>query len=290
MKVGFVGYGEAGYCISSGLKEEGLEGIVAYDALLSDPVRGEQIRKNASEAGVTLLKSALEVVAHTDYFFAAVPSSFTLNVCEEIKGGLKPGQVYADISASTPSVKRQIWDKIKDTGVLFADASALGPIFFDKHKVSIIASGNGAQALIDGMTPYGMKIKKIGELSGEASAVKLVRSIYMKGMGALAFEMLQAADAYDVVDKVVDSITHTLKEHIFRDLLDDLIVSTVIHAKRRSAELKSSHEMLQECGLDGKLTIACKDRLEGLLEYGFIEEYTKKRPNHFMRVIEAMRK
>jgi 3-hydroxyisobutyrate dehydrogenase-like beta-hydroxyacid dehydrogenase len=290
MKIGFIGFGEAAYCISNGLKQEGLDGIVASDVLINDPVKGELIRKNAVEAGVMLLKSASDVVAYADVFFAAVPSSFTFNVCEEIKDALKPGQVYADISASTPAVKQRIWENVKDSGVLFADASALGSIFFLRHKIPLVVSGNGAQVLIDAMTPYGMQIRKVGELPGEASAIKLVRSIYMKGMSALAFEMLQAADAYNVVDQVVESITHSLQAHLFKDLLDDLIVSTAIHAKRRSAELKGSYEMLKECGLDGDLTLACKNRLEALLDYDFVEEYAVKRPDHYMRVIEAMRK
>lgn len=123
-----------------------------------------------------------------------------------IKDVLCEGKIYADVSASTPAVKEKIWEAVRDTGVKFVDAAMLGSLPKDKHQVPITASGNGADTLKEMMTPYGMKITTAGEKAGAASAIKLVRSIYMKGIASLMIEMLQAADAYDVSEEVVSSI------------------------------------------------------------------------------------
>ena len=203
MKIGFIGFGEAAYNISLGLKGEGVTGIIAYDKMAGDPVMGPMVAGRAAEAGAALLDTAKEVAEQADVIFGAVPSSFALDVCDEIKDVLCEGKIYADVSASTPAVKEKIWEAVRDTGVKFVDAAMLGSLPKDKHQVPITASGNGADTLKEMMTPYGMKITTAGEKAGAASAIKLVRSIYMKGIASLMIEMLQAADAYDVSEEVV---------------------------------------------------------------------------------------
>ena len=69
-----------------------------------------------------------DLVDWADVVFAAVPSTFTMGVCDEIKDHLRKGQLYVDVSASTPATKQAIWEKIKDTGVLFTDGAMLGSL------------------------------------------------------------------------------------------------------------------------------------------------------------------
>lgn len=123
MNIGFIGYGEAAFNISLGLRGEGILGIRANDAMMNHEVMGKQVHSRAEQAGVTLVSSAKELAQWADVLFAAVPSSFTLDVCSEIKDVLRPGQLYVDVSASTPIAKEAIWTAIKDTGVLFVDAA-----------------------------------------------------------------------------------------------------------------------------------------------------------------------
>ena len=83
-KIGFIGFNEAAFCITDGLREEGAKGIVAYDALRGHPTIGAQVASRAEKTGVELLDSACAVAERTDLLFAAVPSSYTLDVCTEI--------------------------------------------------------------------------------------------------------------------------------------------------------------------------------------------------------------
>ena len=79
----------------------------------------------------------------------------------------------------------------------------LGSLPKDKHQVPITASGNGAKVFYDLMSPYGMKINPINEKVGDASAIKLVRSLFMKGIASLMIDTMQAADAYGISDEIV---------------------------------------------------------------------------------------
>lgn len=289
MKIGFIGFGEAAFHISRGLGKEGLTGIVAYDAMAGDPVMGKLVQSRAGEAGVTLLETAREVAKQCDMIFAAVPSSFTLDVCEEVKDSLDSGKIYADVSASTPAVKEQIWNAVRQTGVLFVDAAMLGSLPKDQHRVPITASGNGAEAFKENMTPYGMKITTAGEKEGAASAIKLVRSIYMKGIASLMIEMVQAADAYGVADQVISSISESMDGIPFTSHLDRLVTGSAIHCHRRAAELKGSLAMLEECGLGSEMTKAAKEKLEHLEPYGFAERYVEKKPEGWSDIIRTMK-
>lgn len=289
MNIGFIGYGEAAYNISLGLKGEGVSGIRASDAMIDHPVMGKQVHSRAEQAGVTLIASSKEVAEWADVLFAAVPSSFTMDVCNEIKDVLRPGQLYVDVSASTPAIKKAIWEAVQNTGVLFVDAAMLGSLPKDKHKVPITASGNGAEKFQQVMTPYGMKITLAGETAGAASAIKLVRSIFMKGVASLMIEMLQAADAYGVTDEVVASVGKSMDNIPFTSHLDRLVTGSALHCTRRAAEMKGSIALLEEAGLSAEMTTATKHRLEALEPYEFAKAYVDKNPAGYQEIIEAIR-
>jgi len=289
MKIGFIGYGEAAYNISFGLNKEGLKGIRATDAMMNDSVMGGQVHTRAEAAGVTLVSSNKEIAQWADLIFAAVPSSFTMDVCKDIESVLRPGQLYVDVSASTPSIKQAIWEQIKNTGVLFTDAAMLGSLPKDQHRVPITASGNGAEEFKKLMTPYGMKITLAGEKAGAASAIKLVRSIYMKGIAGLMIEMLQAADAYGVSEEVIASISKSMDGIPFTSHLDRLVTGSALHCTRRAAELKGSIAMLGEANLSSDMTKATKQRLLDLEEYEFAKRYVDKKPSGWKEIIETIR-
>lgn len=289
MNIGFIGYGEAAYNITLGFAQNGITGIRANDAMMDHPVMGKQVHARAAEAGVELVSDAKEVARWADVLFAAVPSSFTLDVCNTVKSELRPGQIYADVSASTPATKIAIWEQIKDTGVYFADAAMLGSLPQDKHRVPITVSGNGAEKFKKAMEPYGMRITLAGDKAGAASAIKLVRSIFMKGIATLMIETMQAADAYDVTDEIVASIGKSMDGIPFSQHLDRLIIGSALHAKRRAAEMKGSIAMLEEEKLSSEMTTATKHRLEDLIPYNFAEKYVGSKPKNFSEVIEAIR-
>lgn len=289
MKIGFIGFGEAAFNISYGLLGEGISGILAYDAMQDDAVMGKLVRSRALEAKVTLVGSANDIATEADLIFAAVPSTFTLDVCREIKKILRPGQIYADVSASTPNAKCQIWEILKDTGILFVDAAMMGSLPQDKHKVPITASGNGAARFKELMATYNMKITLAGEKAGDASAIKLVRSIYMKGIAALMIETLQAAEAYGVEEEVVSSISKSMDNIPFTNHLDRLVTSTAIHCRRRADELKGSIAMLKEAGLDDDMAKAAKLRHEKLEPYNFAARYVDNHPKGWKEIINTIK-
>ena len=267
MKIGFLGFGEAAFELSTGLKEEGLTSIKAFDVMANDDKFGPQIKSRAQSVGIQLQDSLSELLPDIDVLFVAVPASKALEVsatvCSQLNGS---SFLYVDVSASSPNVKQEIEKGLSDVDIPFVDVAMLGPLPVFKHKVPISASGNGTEELIKKMEPYHMNITSVGTKAGDASAVKLIRSVFMKGIVGLYLETLQASETFNVSSEVLSSLEDTMDSHSFMDTLNRLITGTAVHAERRAFELNGSVEMLQEAGLNANLTSAAKDKLLELAE------------------------
>ena len=267
MKIGFLGFGEAAFELSTGLKEEGLTSIKAFDVMANDDKFGPQIKSRAQSVGIQLQDSLSELLPDIDVLFVAVPASKALEVsatvCSQLNGS---SFLYVDVSASSPNVKQEIEKGLSDVDIPFVDVAMLGPLPVFKHKVPISASGNGTEELIKKMEPYHMNITSVGNKAGDASAVKLIRSVFMKGIVGLYLETLQASETFNVSSEVLSSLEDTMDSHSFMDTLNRLLTGTAVHAERRAFELNGSVEMLQEAGLNANLTSAAKDKLLELAE------------------------
>lgn len=265
MKVGFLGFGEAAYELSNGLKKEGLKHIKAFDVMISHKTAGALIKKRAEEADVQLVASVRELITDIDVLFVAVPASKALEVSLNIRSELKEESfLYVDVSASNPSIKQEIEKELQKVNIPFVDTAMLGPLPVYKHKVPISASGKGTSDFISKMSPYNMNITEVGNKAGDASAIKLIRSIFMKGIVGLYLETLQASEAYNVSNEVLSSLKETMDSHNFMDTLNRLVTGSAIHAERRAFELQNSINMLNEVGLNSNLTKAAKEKLDEL--------------------------
>ncbi len=284
MKIGFIGFGEAGSNIAEGLGEDGLTGLRA-----SDIARTDLVISRAEKTGVDLIHDNAALAEWADLIIVAVPTQNTNDVVDSVIDHLRPGQIYADITSSSSKAKQLMAERVEKTGALFADVALLGFVPGDKHRVPAAASGSGAGQFIAEMSRWGMNIEYLEGPVGAACAIKLTRSIFMKGIAALLYETLQCADAYGVTDEVVKSLAYTMNKEPFEDALKRLVCSTAVHAERRGHEMEGSIVMLEEAGISSVMTRGTMQRHFDLLPYGFKALYGGKNPPTWEEVIEAIR-
>lgn len=89
MKIGFIGYGEVAYELSTGLKTEGLDHFYAYDVLLQNEKHAGTMKEKATRTGVELTSNVSEVIGKSDIVIAAVPANKTLEVAQSVLDSLK---------------------------------------------------------------------------------------------------------------------------------------------------------------------------------------------------------
>ncbi|MBP2629239.1 MAG: hypothetical protein H6Q68_3950 [Firmicutes bacterium] len=286
MKLGFIGFGEVGYEIGSGLVKEGLTEIYAFDPMQNDEKRGSFIKERAKDAKVTLLESAEAVTETCEIILAVVPGAFALDAAKNVLGKMVQGKVFVDLSTSLPSTKKEIDKSIKETGGKFADGALMASLAQTHHKVPILFSGSGSDQVINALKPYGMVLTKISETAGDAIAVKMIRSIYMKGIAALGAEMLEAANVLKVDRLVLDSISETMNAKPFEEMNSFLVIASAWHGARQVHEMEDVTKMLRDIGVEPTMTEATVKRFEWFRDLESVEYFSNKRPEEWQKVAE----
>lgn len=284
-KLVFIGFGEAAYNISLGLKEAGFTSFAAYDAFASDPVRGSLIRQRAEETSVPLI--SLEDAVKEGEFIASMNSAkVALSVAQSIVPSLERGQVFVDLNSCAPTVEEAINSIPRKEGVLFCDAGVMGTVPGNRHKVPMFLAGDGAAAFHDAFTQYGMKLTVLDAPAGGASAIKMLKSVVMKGLPQLMFESYAGAEKYGVLDTLVESLSESLNGKTVEKLSNTFIARTMIHASRRSAEMKDVVDTLEALDVDASMTKAAVKKLDELASQHWEE---KMNPDGSMDYKDAIR-
>ncbi|WP_210611447.1 DUF1932 domain-containing protein [Priestia flexa] len=289
MNLGFIGFGEAAFELAFGLNEQGIKKIKAYDPLWNMTEYSNLIQDRAKAANVTILESPEEIMRSSEAVIVAVPADKAYEVSRQLVSYVKGKCLYIDVSAAKPTIKKQIAANVNSVGGEFVDAAMMGPLPVYKHRVPILASGNGTDTFIEKMSIYEMNIEKVSELPGEATAAKLIRSIYMKGIVGLYIELLEAAQHYNVEDLVIDSLSETINGKSFEETMNRLVTGTALHANRRSIELGGTIDMLESAQIDSSISKAAKAKIEKLALLNFKEKYQGQKPEHWKQVIEAFK-
>ncbi len=285
MRLGFIGFGELAHEMAKGFKGEGLRDTVAFDPAIDAPEYGALMWQRAVAAGVELLAAPGEVIARADVIIAATPGSSALQAAETIAGDLSPNKLYADFSSSSPLTKKKIAAAVGASGAGFVDGGVMGALRMLQHKVPILVSGSGSDRFIATMTPYHMSLEKVSDTAGDAVAIKLVRSIYTKGVLTLHVEMIEAAIALGVEDAVHASLSKSLDGRTFMQMVNYFITSGAIHAERQAHEMQDCMAMLNDLGIAPIMTEATVLRLKRLADKNLKETFQGQVPATWQEVV-----
>jgi 3-hydroxyisobutyrate dehydrogenase-like beta-hydroxyacid dehydrogenase len=185
-------------------------------------------------------------VGAADVVLSVNSAKVALEVAREAAAALGPAAVYADLNTAAPALKRELAALI---GRGFADVALLGPVPAKGTGTPALASGPGAQAFAEALIPLGMPVQVVSDQAGDAAAMKLVRSVFMKGLAASAVESVAAAEAAGHGGWLKDEIAAV----IGRPLLDRLLAGSRAHATRRVDEMEAAAELLRELGVEPRI-------------------------------------
>lgn len=289
-KIGFIGFGEASFGIAKGLKESGYDNISCYDKFYNHETMGELIIRRAGQSGVELKHSLEELLNESHIIISCVIARVAVEVAESAYPFLLDRHLFVDANAASPMVKEEVANIIQKKGALFVDAAMMGPIPTFLHRVPILASGNGAEEFQSVMSPYGMDITCLGDKPGQASAIKMFRSIFMKGYVALLLETLIASHKYSADEMVLDSIAETMDKEFFKDTARLLVTRGVIHAERRAFEMNEVIKTLKEINVSCTMSEATQSKLQWCSELRLKEFFKGEPPNTLKEVLAAIEK
>jgi 3-hydroxyisobutyrate dehydrogenase-like beta-hydroxyacid dehydrogenase len=284
--IGLIGLGEAGTAIAAGLNEEARAQVVGYDPRQADPT----VRAAAEQAGVMLLDSVTAVVEAAEIVISLTKANVAVRVAEDAAPALTARHIYADYNSSSPEVKRAVAATVAQTGARFVDGAVMSAVPPKRHRVPVLASGDGADDFGVFATGLGMEVEVIGDEPGQASAVKMFRSLLVKGLEALVLECAVGAHRHGIDGRVFASMPGDLPVDDWTELASYLIGRTVVHGERRAAELREVAATLADAGVAPLLAEAGAARLQWAADQGLRERFGGQPPLDYTTVLEALEK
>jgi 3-hydroxyisobutyrate dehydrogenase-like beta-hydroxyacid dehydrogenase len=116
-------------------------------------------------------------------------------------------------------------------------------------RVPLLLGGAGAKELEPLLVGLGFDAKVASEELGVASAVKMCRSVMIKGMEAMVIECFTTARAYGVEDAVLTSLAETFPAINWEKQGAYFFQRVIEHGRRRSEEVREVAETVREIGL-----------------------------------------
>ncbi len=289
-RIAFIGFGEAGQTISRGLLAARAAHLRAYDILFDSSREGAAVLKAAKDLGVEIAASHADAIGEADIVFLAVTASASLEAARSCLPGLHKGQLFLDINSVSPQRKREAAALVAPTGAAYVDVAVMAPVAPYAHAVPCLIGGPGAAALLPRAAALGMKMEKVSDDVGQASAIKMFRSIMIKGLEALTVESMLAASEYGVESRVLASLEETFPSLDWERISGYMIERAVSHGKRRAAEMREVAATLESIGIEPLMTRATAARQQWLADLGVKARLGGRKTEDRAELVHAIRK
>ena len=260
-KLSLIGFGEAGEAFVGKMDAE----VVAYDRKTDVmATRGGKLA-DGTRFGVALAQSNREAVATASLILSLVTAGQALAAASETAAHIAPGAVYCDMNSVGPDTKRAAATVIEAAGGRYVDVAILAPVHPAGLKAPLLASG--AHADIGASALRGIGFRNVRPLTGDvgaASAVKMIRSVMIKGMEALSAECALAAEVAGVREEVIASLDASWTSAGWASRFDYNLDRALLHGLRRAAEMDEVVGTLEALGVDAAMSRATAGRQRAL--------------------------
>jgi 3-hydroxyisobutyrate dehydrogenase-like beta-hydroxyacid dehydrogenase len=277
LRIAFIGFGEAGQAMAEGLREEGVAQIAAWDILFPDAA-GAKLIEAANAAGVRVASSAADAVKDAELVIAAVTAASSLEAAQSVAMHLKGRPWYLDVNSVSPG-RKQNTAKLLSDSARYLDVAIVSAIHPARHKSPMMLAGPFAREAEPLLASLGMKTQVMSDKVGGAAAIKMIRSVMIKGIEAVTAECFLAAERAGLLDQVTESLKNNYPTLDWSKVSEYNIERMASHGIRRAAEMREVAETLRELGIEPLMTAGTIERQQELGEIGRqpqVQEAVKK--------------
>ncbi|OAN73322.1 hypothetical protein A8B78_18540 [Jannaschia sp. EhC01] len=253
-QIAFIGMGEAGSALVQGWGAARAGQIRAYDIKSDDPATAAEIETRCAELGIHNCASAADAVAETDMVICTVTADQAGIAAQTGAKAISAGTYWLDLNSCAPSSKRTSAEVIEAAGGRYVDVAVMAPVHPKLNLVPCLIAG--PHDVTDMLRDLPMNVRRVEGPVGAASAIKMIRSIMVKGLEALTAECTLAAVAAGVEDEVFGSL---LKSHPGTDWPRAAAYNferAIQHGERRAAEMTEVAKTLADLGLPADVSEA----------------------------------
>jgi len=245
----FIGFGEAGQAIASGLRDTGIETVAAWDILFPAP-EGASLKQAGETMGARVASSAADAARGADIIVSAVTAASSLEAARSVEPHLTGNPYFLDINSVSPGRKKET-EKLLGSKARYVDVAILAPIHPARHQTPLLLAGPHAETvmplLIDELE---MRGAIAGDEVGQAAGLKMIRSVMIKGIEALTLECFLAAKRYGIVDEVAASLKNNYPTLNWNKVIEYNIERMASHGVRRADEMDQVAATLRDLGIE----------------------------------------
>lgn len=281
--IGFIGFGEAAFQIAKGLRQAGLKHTLAYDIN-----RTLLVESRARETDTTLVNSPLQLAESSSLLFSLVTATSALQAAMQTAPFLRSQHVYVDFNSVSPASKQAIEARVRRSKAQFIEASIMAPVSPYQHRVPILMTGVGCADLAAELSRFGMCVEVLEGNTGAAAAVKMCRSIVVKGLEALLFESMRAASIFGAEERVLQSLNETFPGMDWSTLASYMIGRVVVHGERRAHEMEEVAETLRSINVEPIMSEAAARLQAWTATRDFKSHFGPEGPEHYSDVMDVL--
>ncbi|HET9642204.1 MAG TPA: DUF1932 domain-containing protein [Burkholderiaceae bacterium] len=254
-RIGLIGYGEVGKIFTTGLKSFA-QVVGAWDIKFAATATQALERRHAADHGIVAHNSMRELCEASDFIISAVTASNTLSVAQEAAQHLRQGTVFLDLNSASPGTKERAGSAIDGAGGSYVEAGVMTSVPPYGIRVPMLLGGALAAELAAVLYGWGLDAKAVSDRLGVASAIKMCRSVMIKGLEALVIESYTAARAYGVEENVLPTLQETFPGIDWTQQGAYFFSRVVQHGQRRAEEMRESANTVCEAGFEPLMTSA----------------------------------
>lgn len=252
--VALIGFGEAASTFAKA--GQWRAAARAYDI---DPER----RAAMATAGVAPCATAREVLVGASLVLSLVTADQALAVAQAYSPQLAPGTLWCDMNSVAPETKRVAARAVEAAGARYVDVAVLSPVDPARLAAPLLIAGRAAAEAEAALAALGFtNLRVVGDEVGRAAAIKMIRSVMIKGIEALTAEMMAAAQAAGVVDDVLASLDASEKALPWATRAAYSLERMTTHGERRAVEMEEAARTLSALGVEPVMTAGtvCRQR------------------------------
>jgi 3-hydroxyisobutyrate dehydrogenase-like beta-hydroxyacid dehydrogenase len=239
-RVTIIGYGEAGRTFARAADWRG--SASAFD-----------VRPRAADYaadGINGCATLGKALSGTPNVISVVTADQALVAARAAAEHIAANALYFDMNSVAPETKRRAAAAIEAATARYVDVAIMAPVDPAGLAAPLLVCGPHAVAGAAALTDLGFEsVRVIAGAVGRASAIKMIRSVMIKGQEALTAEMMLAAAAADITDEVLMSLGEG-----WRATAAYRLERMATHGMRRAAEMTEAALTLESLGIDPVMT------------------------------------
>ena len=257
--VAMVGFGEAGQALVQGWAFADPARVKAFDIKTDGAATRDAKRADYARFGVTGCDGAADALANADVVFSLVTADQAEIAATGAAPAMKAGALFMDGNSCAPETKKRSARAIEAAGGRYVDVAVMAPVHPALHKVSMVLSGPHVAAALEVVAALEMTAREAVGPVGTASSIKMIRSVVMKGLEAIACECVLAGQKAGVADVVLESLDKTYPGFDWKAKAGYMLERVMTHGIRRAAEMREVARTVDDLGLGGTMARATVD-------------------------------